>query len=58
MSRNDDLNEFIKMLYQIEQKYGFKVLSENPLDSLAYMDCENETLYSYVQGHLMKWETE
>lgn len=46
------------MLYQIEQKYGFKVLSENPLDSLAYMDCENETLYSYVQGHLMKWETE
>lgn len=46
MSSIDDLNEL--MLYKIEQKYGFKVVSENPLDSLAYMDCENETLYSYV----------
>ncbi|WDI23840.1 hypothetical protein PUW21_12565 [Bacillus subtilis] len=58
MSRIDDLNEFVKILYQIEQKYGFKIVSENPLESLAYMDCENEALYSYVQGHLMKWETE
>lgn len=55
MNRKRDLEEFLKELYRIEQTYGFKVETENPLDSLVYIDNTDEKLYSYSSGKISEW---
>ncbi|WP_265463556.1 hypothetical protein [Bacillus velezensis] len=55
MNRKRDLEAFLKELYRIEQTYGFKVETENPLDSLVYIDNTDEKLYSYSSGKISEW---